>query len=1355
MFEENLRLSADASHSHESVTDANRLEDINIGQYQLARLQNLGWMTDPEAIGSSGPELNTEAGRRQIESKLALVTDILHQAQAEEVPQPETDSPLDRRIGTRALEIALDRATESLKSDDRDQAQNYLVSGLMIDHACFFRGQFIDQAIVAGLTNELIDAVLANRNLVFVKDIAMSMATSIDVQPETPISMMARKKGLLEATSGFRLEINDLTISLKEPLTDDQIKAQILTKGNQSDLATAIMSPSIRENRPNLQTKLIRALLDDFASGLLAVDDIADLLVGLSQTRPDLFSDDSLAPEFDRIRQFRDVADDYRASKHYILDAAIAQLWIDGQTDLAAKMLTTTTHEKRLMAWAIDSQCLDDESQALMMRDQITDYIDRKMIDINNQVNRYIDEFDDDATNQPEATIWLRQILSEKNIDQSGDPERYLLAVKAAVAKLLERHQLNHLDRYLEAVNQSKGSNKIDWLNLASESGLADLMDDQVVGPYIDHRIVGLYFQFQHKNNISLNRNEDQHRAQAIEDIEEVVQFLLEQPIKAMFADQELAPILSQLLFQLDSEDLIPVIESIAKNSILKAMLIDEYTGEYSKNKLIDQPQIFTIAAEIIGDPEFSNLIQDCQIDPSMPFYQEVSRSFYISVRPEHLNQDDSDYSPASVAIKNISRTFRRNPGLIDAINQLTDDQREAFFLKFFQLIIRPATLDYDTLEIGQKYESLLTNSSVTELLNMPDQNNLMTQSQSLDYILALDPDSAAEVAGDLLEALKLVDQPAIMENPSLRCHVSDALLNAQPGEHRQVAGRLNAIIGHPRELWKSLYLFSTEVAGIDPGGDHYNNIHPITTFPKLHLKLADYKPQRTIDAVAGFDLFDLAELSVKNRKDLLDDPEGLTDEEVAQITEIPFNRLKPDYRRQVYAHRLYETIRQTRSVEAKTAANWRNRQLVETQPEILADGDLIHNTNPDALGSILQDGNMAGESRHLSSATDAFPFNVDLSVIREIGPTPADTIGRTISAGYGSMTLVYGKNTGGRVHEQSSIIDNRPGHALALGGVAATEISAIILKQPSQLEVIKAKQTVAENGFYIPLYDQSGNLLLTAAEYDDQRDSYNLDRVEVDWVEDNSMSVENQIGSNNGSEYYISDDDGSQKRFYVKFGGVRNRESRDVSATDHVWTEFLADQIYRQFGATVPDTKMVRIEGRLGRASLWLDADSVPEAEIQTKAGAFVADAWLGNWDVVYNDANIVRLNQAAWRIDNGNALDIRSQGGRKAPEAWTAIVGELENGQDRERLAKGMRQEYPNLTATDFASQVDRLIERFPDDVIDSMVDSIRRSRDDRASLKQILKARRDYIADQRNRIVDELNSRTNNDQRLALAA
>ncbi len=633
--------------------------------------------------------------------------------------------------------------------------------------------------------------------------------------------------------------------------------------------------------------------------------------------------------------------------------------------------------------------------------------------------------------------------------------------------------------------------------------------------------------------------------------------------------------------------------------------------------------------------------------------------------------------------------------------------------------------------------------------------------------VLRWGPEAASQKSRELLEALTLIDTPAIMGNPSVRDHVKDKILNGLGGNYLETASKLIHILSSPRDLWKDLYLFSTEVMSIDPGFNE-DNPHPISVLPKLKLELRQLDAKaHFIDGVEGFEPVNIADMTDGNVRSLLKDPELPSQIELEQFkaTAIPFNLLNQDTKRQIYAHQLFETVQQTRSKDHKVAADGRNRQatLQSDRPTVLVPGDFIHSTSPNALSSLLQDGNIAGESRKTESAEDRFPFNVDVSVVKEAQATPVETIRGLISAGYGRMSIVYDRESAW-MRSSTVTMDSGSLHGLTLGGVPSTEISAIVVKRPTALEVIEASRAIAENGFYIPLYDGSGQLLLSPQSYDDLRTSYNIDQTTISTVIDNSLALDRQLGSNDGSEYLWPQEEGFE-RHYVKFGGQRGQNNEAISGIDHVWTEFLADELYRRAGVAVPKTKMVQVEGRVGKASRWLDepADAssanivgiAPAAEVTTREGGFVMDAWLGNWDIVRNPANILEVDGVSYRVDNGNALDIRAQGDKKPDQLWSDVVAELESGQGVDELAHGMRHMYPQLTIQGFAQQVGRLATGFSDSAIDEMVDSIRRSAADRDSLKRTLKARRDYIVSHRDRIITELSQAAGSHQVLGVAA
>ncbi|MDO8302737.1 MAG: hypothetical protein Q7T18_05820, partial [Sedimentisphaerales bacterium] len=114
-----------------------------------------------------------------------------------------------------------------------------------------------------------------------------------------------------------------------------------------------------------------------------------------------------------------------------------------------------------------------------------------------------------------------------------------------------------------------------------------------------------------------------------------------------------------------------------------------------------------------------------------------------------------------------------------------------------------------------------------------------------------------------------------------------------------------------------------------------------------------------------------------------------------------------------------------------------------------------------------------------------------------------------------------------------------------------------------------------------------------------------------------------------------------------------------------------------------------------------------------------FIVDALLANWDIMKSD-NTLMSKGMLYRIDNGGALLFRAQGERKAMAEFSGKVGELET----------MRHAYHGLTKEDIDTQVAFMKERFTNETIDRLVDSVRLPGTDRDFLKRVLRERRDYI-------------------------
>jgi hypothetical protein len=369
----------------------------------------------------------------------------------------------------------------------------------------------------------------------------------------------------------------------------------------------------------------------------------------------------------------------------------------------------------------------------------------------------------------------------------------------------------------------------------------------------------------------------------------------------------------------------------------------------------------------------------------------------------------------------------------------------------------------------------------------------------------------------------------------------------------------------------------------------------------------------------------------------------------------------------------------------------------------------------------VLSRGNLPKEALGENAGTDSFPFQVDFSritteLLEQYGESITDIVDHTLSKKYGDgIYYVYD-----RAHT-----DWEPGravygygekHALMLGGVPSTEVSGILLRYPEK-QFEATKNAVLDNGMFIPIYGFDGKLLFSPEEYDQQRQEYNLN-IPVD-IWDYTLQTDGQKGSNPGAEFTIPSKDGPEK-YYVKYV--------DREQLDHLWSEQLADNLYKVLEIPVPETKIVRVNNAFGHASKLLPIEETFERP-GLKDG-FIADSLLGNWDAVFNQNNNLVSNGKTYRIDNGGALQFRARGQRKEDVFFGEVVREVEVGTDRQRLGLGMRQEYPELTDEDIKIQVASLQEKLTDTEIDQQVNLVRLPASEREHLARVLKERKNYI-------------------------
>jgi SPP1 gp7 family putative phage head morphogenesis protein len=223
---------------------------------------------------------------------------------------------------------------------------------------------------------------------------------------------------------------------------------------------------------------------------------------------------------------------------------------------------------------------------------------------------------------------------------------------------------------------------------------------------------------------------------------------------------------------------------------------------------------------------------------------------------------------------------------------------------------------------------------------------------------------------------------------------------------------------------------------------------------------------------------------------------------------------------------------------------------------------------------------------------------------------------------------------------------------------------------------------------------------------------------------------IDKQVGGSTGAQVFR--DDEGQEWIVKSYKGK----------TEQVRNEFVANQLYREVGISVPEARLAQVGENLCIASKrlesgyetvgWKHIEFVKDAA-KTKRG-FVMDAYLGNWDVagldidnlMWKDGKISTIT----RIDQGGTLLYRAQGGLKG-KAFGSTVDELQSLRNP-GVNKASASLFKNVTDSDIAGQIVTLKNRLNDDKILAILKS---SGMDNAAVEQyhtLLRARLKYLKD-----------------------
>ncbi len=439
----------------------------------------------------------------------------------------------------------------------------------------------------------------------------------------------------------------------------------------------------------------------------------------------------------------------------------------------------------------------------------------------------------------------------------------------------------------------------------------------------------------------------------------------------------------------------------------------------------------------------------------------------------------------------------------------------------------------------------------------------------------------------------------------------------------------------------------------------------------------------------------------------------------------VKFNTLTSDEKKSVLRSKIREAIESSGSKEEKKSADLRNRNLTSTS-QLLTPNVRLHATKTENLSRILRSGLLCGECIVKQNNKDAYPFFNDYAIVEE----------QSIKNNNGSFRRILEEktNTYSNYFNQGLVLIFRPDndivkggsgsdHALKFAAESATALSGVIIDTElvDEKEIDEVRFGIAENGFYVPVYDKAEKLLFTPEEYDELRAHYNLDLELEIW--DASLQQTKALGSNPGGVYLVPEAGGLQ-RYYVKF-----------MERDRVWSEWLACKFYEAYGVAVPDTMVRIVDGRVAFTSKWVDGENKNYAgEDEPLENGFIIDAWMANWDIAWAQSqNLLDLTVGKLRIDNGGALFYTATGRKKdthsGSESFTNNVVEVEDSIDGIK-GTGMRNQYRNLTYEKEREQALRLKKTITPELIITLIGQTQLSPNDKKLLIDTLLKRREYI-------------------------
>lgn len=214
-------------------------------------------------------------------------------------------------------------------------------------------------------------------------------------------------------------------------------------------------------------------------------------------------------------------------------------------------------------------------------------------------------------------------------------------------------------------------------------------------------------------------------------------------------------------------------------------------------------------------------------------------------------------------------------------------------------------------------------------------------------------------------------------------------------------------------------------------------------------------------------------------------------------------------------------------------------------------------------------------------------------------------------------------------------------------------------------------------------------------------------------------INVVSQAGTTEWTMFKGSQD-GSQDAFWAKDKSNGNiyyvKYARNKEKVGHIKSEILANQLYQLAGIQTANVIPIKINGKIPALASKYEPNLVIPTDTKPLQEAFVADAWLANWDsMLYG--NTFLKNGKVIKIDNGGALNYRAMGDLKTD--FDASVDELKTFIDGRNQAS--QRAYSSMTHKELVNSF-RKVCTIPDEKIKQVVQD--------ETLAQILIERKQYL-------------------------